>query len=274
MSAEALRALLAADDVVHVPGVWDPLSTSLAVRAGHRAVLLSGTAVAAVTLGRLDGGAVSAPVVADRASLLAASLGGVPLLADAGTGFDSPRPAIWTGLAYHRAGISGIVLEGGAAATVAALVHDVPEVAVIVRVGVPNGLGAAVERCRAYAAAGATAVLPVGVHDPGDLARLHTALRGVPLVLERSEAAGDSPRVSDAVLARSGVRLLLHPMTALLAAARAASLAYRALTEENAIDQVDRMPWAAFTELAEPVPATAATAATAGEPPTVARLQT
>jgi methylisocitrate lyase len=272
MSVEALRALLAADHVTHVPGVWDPLSTSLAVRAGHRAVLLAGDAVAAVALGRLDGGAVSATVVADRATTLAASLGDVPLLADAGTGFDSPRPAVWTGLAYHRAGISGVVLEGRAAATVAALAQEVPEIAVIVRVGTfaANGFGATVERCRMYATAGATAVLPEGMDDPADLARLHAALPGVPLVLDRSEAvaapvrigrpdAGEKPRVSDAALAEAGVRLVLHPLTALLAAARAASLTYRALTEEGHADGVDRMPWAAFTELAEPPAATPAT---------------
>jgi methylisocitrate lyase len=283
MTAEAVRALLAADHVTHVPGVWDPLSTALAVRAGHRAVLLAGDAVAAVALGRLDGGAVSATVVADRATTLAASLGGVPLLADAGTGFDSPRPAVWTGLAYHRAGVSGVVLEGDAVATVAALAQEVPELAVIVRVGTrANGFGAIVDRCRLYATAGATAVLPVGLDDPDDLVRLHRALPGVPLVLDRSEAAGESPTVSDAALVRAGVRLVLHPLTALLAAARAASLTYRALTEEGAVDQVERMPWAAFTELAEPAPAStpATTAATTTATTTAAtasaldRLQT
>ena len=42
MSAADLRAMLAADQVTHVPGVYDPASAALAVRAGHRAVHLSG----------------------------------------------------------------------------------------------------------------------------------------------------------------------------------------------------------------------------------------
>ncbi len=257
MSAESLHALLAADRVSHVPGVWDPLSTSLAVRAGHRAVLLSAGAVAAVALGRPAGGPASATVVADRAATLTAALGGVPLLADAGTGFDNPRHAVWTALAYHRSGAGGIVLDGGAAATVAALARHVPEMAIIVRVGTYRtaGLGATVERCRFYAAAGATALLPGGMHDPADLARLHAAVAGVPLVLDRSEAAGDLPRAGDDELARAGVRLVLHPMTALLAAVRAASLAYGAIAADGHAGQVDRMPWAAFKELTEAGPA-------------------
>ena len=52
----AFRELLSAARVTHVPGVFDPLSTTLAVRAGHRAVYLAKAAVAAVMMGRPDVG--------------------------------------------------------------------------------------------------------------------------------------------------------------------------------------------------------------------------
>ncbi|GAA2609554.1 isocitrate lyase/PEP mutase family protein [Paractinoplanes durhamensis] len=270
MSADQLRALLRADTVTHVPGVYDPVTAALAVRAGHKAVHLSGAAVSALMLGRPDLGFVHATQIADRATTLVPALNGVPLLADADTGYGNPLHAIWTAHAYARAGISGLHLEdqvspkrcghlagkevveaGPAAAKIKALATEVPELAVIARTdayGV-NGLEDAIERCRLFAEAGADAVFPEGVDDLGDLGKLHDALPGVPIVVNRSEAGGNRPAPTDAELAAVGVRMVLHPVAALLAALRAASLVYRAIADHGSAEPVDRMPWAAFTDL-------------------------
>src|SRR4051812_18193988 len=111
MSGDDLRALLAADGVTHVPGVHDPVTAALAAPAGDRAVHLSGAALSAVTLGRPQPGFLHSTQVADRAATLRAALGGVPMLADAGDGFGDSRQAVWTALAYVRAGISGLHLD-------------------------------------------------------------------------------------------------------------------------------------------------------------------
>ncbi|AEV86452.1 methylisocitrate lyase [Actinoplanes sp. SE50] len=290
MTATALRALLHSGRVTHVPGVHDPATAALAVAAGHRAVHLSGAAVSATMLGRPDLGFVPATQLADRASILVPVLNGVPVLADADTGFDDPEHAVWTGLAYHRAGISGlhlpdragisglplpdragisglrlpdragatgrheVIAPGPAAAKVRALADRVPELVVIARTDAyaADGLGETIRRCVAYAEAGADAILPGGVHDLGELDRISRAVNGVPLVVDRSEAAGSPPASTDSDLAAAGVRLVLHPVAALLAAMRAASLAYRAIAETGTAEQVDRLPWAAFTALAGP----------------------
>lgn len=276
MTASALRALLAADRVTHVPGVYDPVTAALAVRAGHRAVHLSGTAVSATMLARPGLGLAPATQVADRASTLAPALGEVPLLADADTGYDDPAHAVWTALAYSRAGVSGLQLAdqatparsgpstgkeligiGQAAATITALAEQVPEMVVIARTDAypVRGIDETIVRCRAYAAAGADAVFPDGVETLDELSRLRAALPGVPLVINRSEAtahrapaAHPSP-AADADLAAAGVRLVLHPVSALLAAMRAASLTYRAIAGTGSAEPVDRMPWAAVTDL-------------------------
>ncbi|GIF26106.1 methylisocitrate lyase [Actinoplanes tereljensis] len=270
MSADELRTLLRAETVTHVPGVYDPVSAALAVRAGHKAVHLSGAAVSALMLGRPDLGFVHATQIADRATTLIPALGGVPLLADADTGYGTPLHAVWTALAYVRAGISGLHIEdqvspkrcghlagkevidaGLAAAKIKALATEVPELAVIARTdayGV-NGLDDTIHRCRLFAEAGADAVFPEGVDDLGELATLHTALPGVPIVVNRSEAGGNRPVLLDSDLADVGVRLVLHPVAALLAALRAASLTYRAIADTGSAAGVDRLPWAAFTDL-------------------------
>jgi len=253
MTAADLRAMLVADRVTHVPGVWDPASAALAVRAGHRAVHLSGAAISATMLGRPDLGFAPATQIADRAATLVPALGGVPLLADADVGYDRPDDAVWTALGYQRAGISGICLDDGAdaarsAARIAALAEQAPGVALIALVR-GRGLDETIERCRAYAAAGADAVLPVDIHEATDLRPLRAALPAVPLVVSRSEAGTGRGRLTGAELAGLGVRLVLHPLAAVLAALRAASLAYRAIAEEGDAERVDRMPLAAFSTL-------------------------
>jgi len=253
MSAADLRAMLVAGQVTHVPGVYDPASAALAVRAGHRAVHLSGAAISATMLGRPDLAFVPATQIADRAAVLVPALDGVPLLADAATGYDSPDHAVWTALAYQRAGISGLRLDDGAdaelaAARIAALVEQGPQVALIAQ-ATGRRLTETIERCRMYAAAGADAVLPAGIDEADDLDRLRAELPGVPLVISRSETAPGGRRRTDAELAALGVRLVLHPLAAVLAALRAASLAYRAIAEQGDARRVDRMPPAALATL-------------------------
>ncbi|BCJ48588.1 hypothetical protein Asp14428_00630 [Actinoplanes sp. NBRC 14428] len=275
MTAAGVRALLAADHVTHVPGVHDPATAALAVRAGHRAVHLAGAAIAATMLSRaVPPGAAGTAVppgtartatpptaraaapgpaeFADRAAVLAPAVGGVPLLADADAGFGTPDHAVWTALAYHRAGVGGIVLGDGGNATPAvlrirALATRAPEVAVVAE-ATGDDLATTIERCRLYARAGADAVLVSGVR-PGELGRLRAGLPGVPLVLSRAETGAGEPWPGDAELARLGVRLVLHPLAAVLAALRAASLAYRAILEEGTADRVDRLPPAALAAL-------------------------
>jgi len=256
VSAADLRAMLAADQVTHVPGVYDPASAALAVRAGHRAVHLSGAAVSATMLGRPDLVFTPATQIVDRAAVLLPALGGVPLLADAAIGYDSADHAVWTALAYQRAGISGLRLDDVedarlAVARIAALAEQAPEVALVAQAG-GSSLADTIGRCRAYAAAGADAVIPAGVQGGDDLGRLRAELPGVPLVVDRSETGTGGSGLTDAELAGLGVRLVLHPLAAVLAALRAASLTYRAIAEEGHATRVDQIPLAVFDTLIEP----------------------
>ncbi|BCJ76721.1 hypothetical protein CS0771_62650 [Catellatospora sp. IY07-71] len=332
MTAAALRALLASDRVTHLPGVYDPPTATLAVRAGHRAAHLSGAACAALDLGLPDLGYVHGTHLAERASRIVPALGGAPLLADADTGYGDALQAVWTARRYAAAGISGLHLEDqvqpkrcghlagkeligadAAARKIRAVTGDGTGLVVVARTDAysGNGLDDAIARARAYAAAGADAVFLEGVSDLDELAHAHAALPGVPLVLNRSEAAGSAPHhtaraddsatggnpevaeatqvsptapetmpprhaagddpaagdhraaahnfwdvgtsqklwPTDADLAAVGVRLVLHPVSPLLAALRAAADAYAAIAATSHATGVDRMAWSAFTSL-------------------------
>ncbi|HET9516330.1 MAG TPA: methylisocitrate lyase, partial [Actinoplanes sp.] len=84
-----------------------------------------------------------------------------------------------------------------------------------------------------------------------ELDRVHAALADVPLVLSRSEAAPGRGRLGDAQLVALGVRMVLHPLAAVLAALRAVSRAYRAIADDGAATRVDRLPLAVLGTLGE-----------------------
>lgn len=272
MTAAALRDLLAADHLTHVPGVYDPASAALAVRAGNRAVLLSGAAIAATMLGRPGAEHTPPTQIADRAAVLRPALGGVPLLADADFSYDDRADAVWTALAYERSGISGLHLQDGANAArattrIAELAERVPQVVVVAR-ATAAGPADMIARCRAYAAAGADAVLPVGVEDRARLAEIQSALPGVRLAISRSETEGGGTALTDDELAKLGVRLVLHPLAAVRAALAAMSAAYREISEEGQARPEGLLPWERFAELTgqEPVLPVTSISRYAGEP--------
>ncbi|MDI1463073.1 isocitrate lyase/PEP mutase family protein [Catellatospora sp. KI3] len=270
MTAAALRALLAAGQVTHLPGVYDAPTAALAVRAGHRAAHLSGAACAALDLGLPDLGYVHGTHLAARAARLVPALRGAPLLADADTGYGDALQAVWTARAYTAAGVAGLHLEDQlqpkrcghlagkelvpadtAARKVRAVAAEGGGIVVVARTDAytVTGLDDAVDRAARYAAAGADAVFLEGVTDLDELARAHAALPGVPMVVNRSEAGSTSGWPGDDELAAVGVRLVLHPVAPLLAALDAAARAYAAIGAHGRADGVDRMAWADFTKL-------------------------
>ena len=265
-----MKALLHGAGVTHLPGVYDPLTAALAARAGFAAVHLSGAAVAALALGLPDLGYVHGTHIADRAAAIVPALGGVPLLADADTGYGNALHAVWTARRYAAAGIAGLHLEDQvspkrcghlagkelvdvqvAAAKIRAVAEAATGLVLVARTDARTvtGLGDAIARCRAYVDAGADAVFVEGVTGAEELAAVHAALPGVPLVVNRSEAAGDAPVLRDADLAALGVRLVLHPVAPLLAALRAARDAYAAIAAHGTAAGVPGLPWDAFTGL-------------------------
>lgn len=273
--AAALRTLLAGDEVVHLPGVYDAVTARLAVVSGARAACLSGAVASAVGLGLPDLGFVHGSQIAARAREVVPALEGVPLLADADTGYGNALQARHTTRAYAAAGVAGLHLEdqvapkrcghmtgkavvgvAEAAGRVRAAVEAGTDVVIVARTDALSveGLEAVVARARAFVAAGADAVFVEGAGVP-ELTEVSSALGGeVPLVMNRSEAAGPvegsgTGNPDDPTLAALGVRLVIHPVSALLAAARAAADTYAAIARTGHAGDVSRMAWDDLTAL-------------------------
>ena len=273
-----LAALLRGSDLVDAPGVYDAPTAALAVAAGHRAVHLSGAVCSALALGLPDLGYLHGTHVAERAAGLVPALGGtpgaaagVPLLADADTGYGNVPHTVWTARRYAAAGVSGLHLEDQvqpkrcghlpgktlidlpmAAAKIRAVAEAGTGLVVVARTDAytVTGLADAIDRARAYVAAGADAVFVEGADTLDALAEVHAALPGVPLVVNRSEAGGDTAATpSREDLAATGVRLLLHPVAGVLAALHAAAQAYAAIGRQWHAAGVPRLTWPQFTAL-------------------------
>lgn len=277
-AAAQLRTILAGPDLVHFPGVYDAVSARLAAGAGIRGAHLSGAVASAVELGLPDLGFVHAADIVRVAQAVVPALDGLPLLADADTGYGNALQARATARAYAAAGIAGLHLEdqvapkrcghlagkqvvdiAEAAARVRAAVeahHDLAaDVVVVARtdaLGV-EGVASATERCAAFAEAGADAVFVEGA----GLSDLALVVEGVtraagscpPLVVNRSEAAGDEAPLDLAALRELGVRVVIHPVSALLAAARAQAAVYAAIAADGDAGRVDRLRWDDLTTL-------------------------
>jgi len=276
--SDRLRALLRGPDLVHLPGVYDAVSARLAARAGVAGAHLSGAVASAVALGLPDLGFVHAADIVKVAQSVTPALDGLPLLADADTGYGNALQARATARSYAAAGIAGLHLEDQvapkrcghlagkqvvdvdeAASRVRAAVDAAPEgtsgVVVVARtdaVGV-EGVASATERCVAFAEAGADAVFVEGASSDQLAQVVDGVVRAAgscpPLVVNRSEAAGSEPPLEQAALRELGVRIVIHPVSALLAAAHAQARVYAAIAATGDAAPVDRLGWDDLTSL-------------------------
>jgi methylisocitrate lyase len=226
---------------VLLPGVFSPLVARMAERIGFQAVYLSGGALSAGT-GVPDIGLLGlAEFTAAARSITDAC--GLPLLADADTGFGEALNVERTVHQLEAAGVAGIHLEdqqmpkrcghlsgkslvdaGAMAAKLRAAVaaRRDPDFVLVARTdarGV-SGFEDAVRRAELYLAAGADAIFPEALETPEEFAEFARRVPA-PLLANMTEF-GRSPNLDAATLGAMGYKLILFPLTAFRAAMKAA----------------------------------------------------
>lgn len=204
-----LAAELARGPVL-APGCHDALTARLLAGSAARAAYLSGAALSASLLGRPDLGYAGLADTAGQAARITRAVD-LPLIADADTGYGDVLQVAETVRTLERAGVAAVQIEdqvspkrcghmsgkelldartmcGKVRAARAARNHTL----VIARTDALSvrGLDEAIDRARAYRAAGADLILVEGATDLPELRAVHRALPGVPLVVNHSEAAG------------------------------------------------------------------------------------
>ena len=240
-----LRKLLAGPGLVRAPGVFDGLGAHLVRRAGFSAVYLTGAGVAVSGYGLPDIGLVTASEMADRVAL-AVEASGLPVIADADTGYGGAINVVRTVRAYERAGAAAIQLEDQAfpkrcghlagkevvsadefaRKLSAALEARETGLVVIARTDArgPAGLDEAIDRANRYAAEGADLIFVEAPESREEIERVAAEVNA-PLMFN-VVPSGRSPEIADGELERLGFRLAIYPLALLepVASAMAAAL--------------------------------------------------
>ncbi len=254
-AAKALRALLAADDIVVAPGCFNAMGARMIEQTGFSTVYISGYGVSVSHIGRPDVGLTTLTEVTDVASKVASSVR-VPVICDADTGYGNAINVMRTVEEFIKSGVAGIHLEDQIAPKrcghvagkqviplaeaagkirAAARVRDEmdPDFLLIARCdarGVAGGsLEDAINRCRAYREAGADVAFPEGLLSGEEIQQVCEAVPGGILY----NRTGVSPNISSEGLQELGVDIVINPGGAMRAAANAMWDYYRAFAAED-----------------------------------------
>jgi len=242
--------LRSTDDVLRLPGAFNPLSARLIERKGFEGVYVSGAVVAA-DLGLPDIGLTTLTEVAQRAGQIA-RMTDLPTLVDADTGFGEPMNAARTVQTLEDAGVAGLHVEDQvnpkrcghldgkqvvdldtAVKRVRAAVEGRrdPDFLVMARTDVRalEGLDVAVDRVRALVDAGADAVFPEALTGLAEFEAVASAV-DVPVLANMTEFGKGRLHTVDE-LRDAGVRIVIWPVSLLRLAMGEASRGLDELAE-------------------------------------------
>lgn len=105
-----LRELIRSPEILVAPGAYDAFSAKLIEVAGFDAVYMTGFGTAAGIFGLPDIGLLTMTEMVENAKRIADSVG-IPVIADADTGYGNHLNVIRTVEEYEKAGVAGIQIE-------------------------------------------------------------------------------------------------------------------------------------------------------------------
>jgi methylisocitrate lyase len=246
------REALAAGTIA-IPGVFNALVARMAERAGFTAVYQSGAALSAGLAAVPDVGLLTQTEFVEQGHYLAQAVQ-IPVISDADTGFGEALSVERTVQLYEAAGLAGLHLEdqqlpkrcghlsGKSLVTTEEMVAKLraavaarrdPDFVIIARTDAraAEGLEAALDRARAYVAAGADMIFPEALENADEFGRFAAEIP-IPLMANMTEF-GKSPLLTLSELAGLGYRAVLFPVTIFRVAMLAAETALSQLAAEG-----------------------------------------
>jgi methylisocitrate lyase len=246
------RHAVEAERPLQVVGTVNAYSAMLAARAGFRALYLSGAGVANASFGLPDLGITTLNDVCEDVRRITAATE-LPLLVDADTGWGGAFSIARTIRELNRAGAAGCHLEDqvqakrcghrpGKALVSANEMSDRIKAAVDARTNdfvimartdahASEGLNAALDRAHKYVEAGADMIFAEALTTLDEY-RTFTSSLSVPVLANITEF-GKTPLFTVDDLRSSGVRLVLYPLSAFRAMAKAAEAVYGAIRKDG-----------------------------------------
>lgn len=257
MTAAALRSTLSDGRSRLVVSAYDALTARTAEAAGFEILHVTGFGSAAALTGGPDIGLVTMTETVEVTRRICDAVER-PVIADADCGYGNPLNVMRTVRALEAAGAAGLHLEdqvtpkrcghmaGKAVIPTAEMVAKIaaavdarrdPDFVIIARTDAraPEGLDAALERARAYAAAGADVLFVEAPESADEIRRIATELPGPQLFNWAYE--GRTPHVSRRWLGELGFAWILFADVA-LAVHRAAAAFYERLAGIDSPDEL------------------------------------
>ena len=241
-----LRKLLAEPGLLRAPGVFDGLGAHLVRRAGFAAAYVTGAGVAVSGYGLPDIGLVTGSEMVDRIRLVVAA-SGLPVIADADTGYGNAVNVVRTVRDYEQTGVAAIQLEDQAfpkrcghltgkelipADEFSRKLHaalDAREAGAVIIARTdargPAGIDEAVARAKRYADEGADMIFVEAPESRDEIERVAAEINA-PLLFN-VVPGGRSPEIGEDELERLGFSLAIYPGALLgpMASAMAGALA-------------------------------------------------
>ncbi|EFA75454.1 hypothetical protein PPL_10958 [Heterostelium album PN500] len=263
MSAGALfRKAVANAKPLQIVGAVNAYSAILADKSGYQAIYLSGGACAAASYGLPDLGITTInDVVEDIRRITRVTK--VPLLVDADTGFGSSFNIARTIEEFERAGAAGCHIEDQVGAKrcghrpgkkivstdemvdrikSAVAARKDPNFVIMARTDAlaNEGIEKAIERSKAYIAAGADMLFPEALTELEQYKQFRAALPNVPILANITEF-GKTPYFTTEELSNAGASMVLYPLSAFRAQAAATLQVYDAIKKDGTQQNVVKL---------------------------------
>jgi len=255
---QTLRRLIARDGYTMVPGAYDTLTARLVEAAGFEAVYLTGGGFSRAS-GYPDLGLLTVVENVHFIGLTVEAVG-IPVIADADTGYGNAINVIRTVREYEKSGVAGFHMEdqvapkkcghyeGKEVIPVAEMVGKIkaavdtrrdPDMVIIARsdARAVEGLQAAIDRVNAYLEAGADVGFVEAPQTVEELCIVGRSVNGPNLV--NVFEGGKTPMQSAVELEAMGFRLGIYPSQTHRAAIRAAQRVLAVLKEDGHTTRIE-----------------------------------
>lgn len=251
--AARLRALIASGEIVMAPGAPDSITARLVEQAGFPAVYMTGLGATASRLGTPDIGLLTQTEMTEHARNMVRATG-IPVIADADTGYGGPSNIHRTVREYVQAGVGAIHLEDQMAPkrcgqlagirlidaeenarrlACAVEARGDDDMLIIGRTDAIGALGPdeAIRRARLYRQAGVDLVFVDGIKTVAEVEAVAKGVEG-PKVVSIVDG-NETVKLTAADLQAMGFSVVLYAVTALFSATRAVADAMAALKRDG-----------------------------------------
>ncbi|MDB3992861.1 isocitrate lyase/PEP mutase family protein [Gammaproteobacteria bacterium] len=250
-----LKSLLQTEKTILIPGAFDALSALIAKQAGFKALYMTGFGVAGSLLAKPDIGLVTASEMVTRASQIVDALGSTPLIADGDNGHGGIHNVARLVNAYEKAGVQCIQLEDQVIPKrcghmnnkeVVGLQEATAKISTAVEVRksdnfliaartdsrAEHGLDEALRRGDAFLNAGADILFIEAPQSVREMQKIKTEFPEAYLIANIVEG-GKTPELNFDEVAEIGFKIILRPISALLAVSNTLKDCYSAMLNSN-----------------------------------------